>query len=85
MSDPTDDAQTVEAVVNGVLCYKTPDSKEFVPYTPEAMTIAFIAMRGAYERERKLTASLTSTIVLASEILRASTVRVSDVNFHVQT
>ena len=43
-----------EKVVNGILCYRTTPSGEWIPFTQQALTIALTSCRGQNEKNRWL-------------------------------
>ncbi len=65
-----------EKVIDGILCYRNKDGG-WTPYTIEALTIAFIAMRGAHQRAHALVTRLEKHLqAIRDEVLDPEKARI---------
>ena len=60
-----------EKVVNGVLCRRSTPDGEWVPFTAEALTTAFVSMRSIADDRRKQVDDLMDMGLAAKKALSA--------------
>jgi hypothetical protein len=59
-----------EKMINGILHYYEKDNKVYVPYTIQALSTAFVAMRSMYENEKILYEQANENLQNAKNILK---------------